>query len=393
MGYIGNMLPRYLASLGADVHYITMDLPHYFQSTERIGSYGTFQGLDTVWPGTQEVIEGFRLHGLAHRALLGQMAYVGLRSKLAELRPNVVQSLLAIGWPPLQAALLQPRLGFRLFTANHTTASVFPLAQRASHRWGLARMRNFATRFAPGRFISRRSVRCYAATVDCADVAVRFFGVEPCKIEIAPLGVDTDRFRPAQTAQDRDERQRLREQMGFSPKDTVYIYTGQFSAGKNPMLLLQAVGRLRSRGIAARALFIGGGVQAEQLAKADYGVVQAFMPNDQLAAYYRAADVGVWPTQESTSMLDAAACGLPVVVNDTLKAVERIAGNGLQYRLNDVDDLAEVLGRLVDPGERDRLGSTGARRMRELFSWRDLASRRLRDYEVAMKEAVSGGGS
>lgn len=393
MGYIGNMLPRYLASLGAEVHYVTMDLPHYFQSTERAGSYGTFEGLNTVSPGTQEVFDGFRLHGLAHRALLGQMAYVGLQMKLEELRPDIVQSLLAIGWPPLQAALLQPRLGYRLFTANHTTASVFPLAQRSSHRWELARMLNFATRFAPGRFISRRSVRCYAATIDCAEVAVRFFGVEPHKIGLAPLGVDTDRFRPVETVKDREERWRLRKQMGFSPHETVYIYTGQFSTGKNPVLLSQAVGRLRSRGIAARALFIGGGVQAEQLARAEHGVVLPFMPNDQLAAYYRAADVGVWPTQESTSMLDAAACGLPVVVNDTLQAVERIAGNGLQYCLNDVDDLAKVMARLTDPEERARLGATGVRRMRQLFSWRDLASQRLRDYELAVREAAPGGGS
>ncbi len=51
MGYIGNMLPRHLARLGADVHYLTMDLPHYFQASDRIHSYGTFAGLDVVQPG------------------------------------------------------------------------------------------------------------------------------------------------------------------------------------------------------------------------------------------------------------------------------------------------------------------------------------------------------
>ena len=83
-------------------------------------------------------------------------------------------------------------------------------------------------------------------------------------------------------------------------------------------------------------------------------------------------------------MLDAAACGLPVVVNDTLRATERIAGNGLQYRLNDRADLVRVLTRLLDEQLRQQLGAVGARRMIAEFSWRDLAARRLRDYEASL---------
>ncbi len=86
-------------------------------------------------------------------------------------------------------------------------------------------------------------------------------------------------------------------------------------------------------------------------------------------------------------MLDAAACGLPIVVNDTLRAVERIQGNGLQYRLNDSGDLARVLTTLLDARKRDELGSLGARRMEREFSWRDLAARRLSDYETSLQTA------
>ena len=99
MGYIGNMLPRYLARLGAEVHYITMDLPHDFQSADRNNSYGTFSGLDVMDPGAVESYGGFTLHGLGHRVSLGQMKYLGLEEKLRSLRIDVVQSLVAIGWP------------------------------------------------------------------------------------------------------------------------------------------------------------------------------------------------------------------------------------------------------------------------------------------------------
>jgi glycosyltransferase involved in cell wall biosynthesis len=386
MGYIGNMLPRYLARLGAEVHYITMDLPHYFQNTEQIHSYGTFAGLNVIQPGAVEAYDGFTLHGLAHSASFGQMKFVGLERKLRELRVDVVQSLLAIGWPPLQAARMRRKFGFSLFTANHTTASVFPLAQRASRALSPARIKNCLTRFAPGRYISRESVKCYAATVDCARVAVEFFGVEPDKIAMAPLGVDTDLFWPIRSDADRAERLALRAELGVSENEVLFIYTGQFTHSKNPIALADAVEEMANRGLAARAVFIGDGAQAADIAARNKMIVRPFMPNTSLPRYYRAADVGVWPTQESTSMLDAAACGLPIVVNDTLRAVERINGNGLQYRLNDVGDLVRVLASLMEARKRVELGSLGAKRMEREFSWRDLASRRLADYEASLKK-------
>lgn len=384
MGYIGNMLPKYLARLGAEVHYVTMDLPHYFQSGMSASSYGQFSGTDVVKPGTVESIDGYTLHGLAHRTRLGQMGYVGLAQKLAAIRPDVVQSLLAIGWPPLEAAILARRQGFRLFTANHTTASVFPLAQSERPALSPALARNFVTRYLPGRFISLQTTKCYAATRDCADVAIRFFGVERDKVDVIPLGVDTDLFHPVRSEADAAARRETRARLGIREDELVCIYTGQFTGAKDPALLAQAVDKLDQRGVRIKALFIGNGPQAEQLRGYRSAIVLGFMQNRELPEYYRAADIGVWPTQESTSMLDAAACGLPIVVNDTLQAVERIEGNGITYRLGDVDSLVLAIERLGDASCRIPLGATGARRMAESFSWADLARRRLADFEASV---------
>jgi len=41
-----------------------MDLPHYFQNTDRINSYGTFDGLDVMQRGAIEAYDGFTLHAL-----------------------------------------------------------------------------------------------------------------------------------------------------------------------------------------------------------------------------------------------------------------------------------------------------------------------------------------
>jgi len=123
---------------------------------------------------------------------------------------------------------------------------------------------------------------------------------------------------------------------------------------------------------------------SEAIAACDGCTLLPFRPHREFPPYYRAAEIGIWPTQESMSMLDAAACALPIIVNDTLIARERIEGNGITYRLNDADDLAEKIRWLSDPDRRRELGSTGARRMVELFSWGAIARQRLADYEAAV---------
>ncbi len=384
MGYIVNMLPRYLARQGVEVHYLTMDMPHYFFNNSQESTYANFEHLTTMSPGQEESYEGFRLHCVKHRQVAGHPRFIGLREKLAAIRPDVVQSFLSIGWVALDAAVLKASLGYKLFTAAHTTASVFPLANRDSRWTEPARMRNLLSRWIPGRFVSTRTEKCYAATSDCADVAIRFFGVQPQKVDVAPLGVDTDSLSPVSTRDHEEKRIAMRGRLGVQPDEILFIYTGQFTAAKNPLLLARAVESMRSHGAKVKALFLGDGEQRAAIAARPSSVALPFVPHRELVDYYRAAEVGVWPTQESTSMLDAAACGLPIVVNDTLRAVERIDGNGLTYQLNDQASLERVLSTLLDSAARKRLGDAGAHRMAEQFSWHALVQRRVADYREAL---------
>ena len=108
------------------------------------------------------------------------------------------------------------------------------------------------------------------------------------------------------------------------------------------------------------------------------------MPLFQLRDFYCAADIAVWPAQESMSMLDAAACGLPIVANDTMSAAERIDGNGISYRLNDLADMVQALLALQTPETRRRMGLCGAQKIVRDFSWESVAKQRLRDYEAAL---------
>ncbi len=381
MGYLENVLPKHLARLGAEVHVVATALPpDYRQSGD--GIYGGFA--DHLPSGSVGVSDGYTIHILAHRRVLGHMRMVGLRKKLASIRPDVVQTTTATGWIAMDAAAYKPLMGYRLFTGCHYHASVFPLARKKLHPFGLERLRCALTRTIPGRLASLLTERCYAITSDCADVAVRFFGVRANKTEICPLGVDTELFHPVSSGNELEARSQLRKQLGFRDSDVVCIYTGRFDEDKNPVLLAKTVSQLTRANAPFRGLFVGNGAQAHAISSCAGCRTHPFVPFSDLGDFYRAADIGVWPAQESMSMLDAAACGLPIVANDTMSAPERIRGNGLTYRLNDLEDLTETLLELQYPATRLLMGSCGAQRIARNFSWESIAKKRLRDYETSL---------
>jgi glycosyltransferase involved in cell wall biosynthesis len=385
MGYLGNLLPKYLARLGVEVHLVTMDLPPYHHIKDFKETYAKFSDPQELVPGAVEAYEGFTLHVLAHRNVLGYMRMGGLRKKLSSIRPDIVQTMAAIGWIPLDAAACKPFLGYELFTGCHMTASVFKLANRELPWWNRERLQCALTRAFPGRLASLFTQKCYAATEDCALIASRYFGVQSEKVEVMYLGVDTEHFYPVISETMARDRFELRRQLGFKEDEVVCIYTGKFTDDKKVTMLAEVVERLRANGQSLRAMFIGDGPQRKILEEYSSSVILDFLPFVKLAPYYRAADIGVWPGNESTSMLDAAACGLPIVISDEVHYRAPVEGNGRVFKRDSSQDLERVLLELGQPQTRQRLGSSGAERMARDFSWESLARRRLRDYEEALR--------
>jgi len=377
MGYAENCLPKALASAGADVHLISSDAQVYYGSSRYTEVYEPFLGSGLV-PCCEKPWDGFTLHRLPHAWWRRRLRIRGLTRLLRKLRPNVVQTLDPLSPTTYQSAILSPLLRFRLFLESHVHASIFPptlgkIRSFEQQRWKVYRN-------TVGRWLSIASRACYAISPDCADICRDWFGVEPTKIRVDPLGVDTELFRPSPATD--DQRSTLRRSLGFADDEIVCVYTGRFSPDKGPLILADAIHLLNSAGKRFRGLFVGGGTpaDADDLRRRRGCSTVDFVPARDLPPYYRCADIGVWPKQESTSQLDAAACGLPLVLSDRIHVLERVDGNGLTYREGDSDDLARRLLELSDPDVRHRLGVAGSAKMRADYGWDRIARNRLRDY-------------
>ena len=382
VGYMENLLPRSLAELGHEVHVITTTGQVYFTSPDYEETYGAFLG-PALLPQETKELEGFMLHRLPPILFKGRIGARGFAPLVRKLAPDIVQTTSVASLIALQSARSCLFGSPKLFTANHIHASVFPAA--ADERRGAA-PRQWLSLWLPGRLVGGPTEICYAISPDAADIAVRFLGTPKEKVLLTTLGVDTTSFHPIRTEAESRSRRTTREDFGWDADDVVAVYSGRLSEDKDPLVLARAVSMLRERGEGSfRCLFIGTGPQGTQIERMGFPVLP-FVPYNELPSLYRACDIGVWPRQESTSMLDAAAVGLPLVVSDRVQTRERVDGNGHTYAEGDAFDLADALARLADPTVRARMGDVGARKMAGL-GWLDLAEARVADYERALSKA------
>lgn len=388
MGYAENFLPKAMAKLGHEVHVVSSTAQVYFNAPHYEKTYAPFLGPGILSPGTKQ-IDGYVLHRLPliKPPLVNIIMMKGLRETITRIHPDVINVFHLYSQTCYEAAKVARQLHIRFFTESHVHASVFDM--RNFKTWMKYHLFQFPRKL---QFINELTIKHYAIAKDVAEISRRYFLVPPEKIEIESLGVDTDLFRPVATAEEEQQRYQKRKALGFDDQDIVCIYTGRFTRDKNPHCLAQAVHALQERGYAhIKALFVGNGTPGDVAALQSLKgcVVHPFVQAHELPAFYWAADIGVWPRQESTSQLDAAACGLPIIISNRTEVKERIepcAGfserNGLWYEEDNFADLAEKILALTDPQMRKQMGKIGAAKVRLLFSWDAIARKREKDFQL-----------
>ena len=205
----------------------------------------------------------------------------------------------------------------------------------------------------------------------------RSFGVPDEKLVWAPYGVDNDWFAPSEPRRE-SARERIRAHIGALAGTVVFASSAKLIARKRPFDLVDAVARLRARGIDARALFIGDGEERDAIldraraaGMSDAMWITGFVNQRELPDWYAAADALVLPSdsRETWGLVvnEAMAAGLPVVVSDAAGCsvdLVREGDNGFTYACGDVPALAERLTRIASLGDAGRRAF--GRRSREI---------------------------
>lgn len=205
----------------------------------------------------------------------------------------------------------------------------------------------------------------------------RVYELEPERVRAIQLGVD-DRFRSATEA----DAERVRESYGLGDRPVI-LFVGKLSRRRNLPNLVQAVAKLRSDHLLALAGedHLGLGPAGDRVR------VLGFVPDDDLPALYRAAEIFVYPSDYEgfgIPVLEAMAAGTPVVTLDN-SALAEVAGDAAVL-LPDagVDQLTGAFERLAaDSSLRADYAARGRERAAR-FTWAETARRTI----DALREAV-----
>lgn len=235
---------------------------------------------------------------------------------------------------------------------------------------------------------SRRTITCSRYMHDQIE---DIFQLPPEKLDVISNGVDLETVHKPEGV---EEFRALK----LEPGEKMIFFAGRLEYEKGVQTVLDAL-PLVNEEIPVRFFVAGVGTHEQALREHVErdgldGHVEflGFVPDDELAMYYAAADLAVVPSlYEPFGMvaLETMAAGTPCIAADTGGLRELVVhdATGLRFSPGDPESLAGAILRLLTDTRLDRRLTLDARRMlNDQFSWPSIAARTVDVYRRAITE-------
>ena len=310
----------------------------------------------------------------AHLSLRGQWE---LPAALRRTRPDLLH------YPHFDLPWLTPgRVVATLYDLKYIARpDFFPTAQRL-RRWIIWSMT---------RYTLRRACRVIVPSQSTADDLVARFNADKEKLQVIPLGVDQRYFSPIQPEAITETCRRYGLVAPF------VLFVGERRPNKNLEGLLRAFEIFRRRASTDYHLVIAGRPypgysQPEALAQAldlsDRVHLLDNVPNPDLPALYQSASAFVLLSYYEgfgLPVLEAMACGTPVVVSNVTSLPEVAGEAGVKVPPDDPEQAAAALLQIIPGGaEREKNIALGLEQAHR-FTWDRCAGQTLQVYREALK--------
>jgi len=330
---------------------------------------------------SEEIVgDGFTIHRLSgvnfsiDGAITDYPYLPSLPNKIAQLKPEIIHAESHLFLTTVQAVKKAKKLGIPSVVTLHGV-----MAKRST----VVNLVQYAYLRTLGLWIFKNVDRVICLTRSDAQEIVRF-GCPSDKIRVIPNAIDANRFRPRKGCQ-----------------ENLVVWVGRFVPEKGLNYLIEAAKIVVKKFKNVEFILVGYGPLKTNIMKLAYSsgllnnAVRFAGPfnRDRVADVLGTASVFVLPSLKEglpLSLLEAMACGVPVVGSDIpgINDVITHGKNGLLVSARNPEALADtVLTLLNDEDFRRRLGRNARRLIMEKYSWDMVINKMEKVYNEAIKES------
>ncbi len=304
------------------------------------------------------------------RRLVGSVAY--LTGIAREFSPDLIHGRAYRSWPECAAAKLFAQRRPKLIQSFHGATSLDIERRRRQ-------IMAFGLRDLTDAFIT--------VSHDLARRVVEQWRLPPARVEVITNGVDLNRFKPAA------DNRAMRADLGIHPDAFVIGSVGSLREVKNPRFLIRAFAEFSRRANNTFLLIVGDGPLRSELEALgrELGVSGRILfrgRQTNVRDHIVAMDLFVQSSFKEgspTAVLEALACGVPVVAARSSGCVELQERTGVPLLVDGQDDTAlaeQLIGLHADAGRRAALGQQGRQVVAESFSFERMINAYERTYRA-----------
>jgi len=385
MGYQENCLPAAQARLGHEVVLLTADRYPPYEAYKQ--TMGKVVGNRIVGPGRERIdgVEIVRLPCPFEWQAHWWMYLKGLWRAIGAERPDIVHVHGIIKISSIQFYVGNFRRRYPYVIDEHSNYfNITPYTWKK--RLFYAGFKHFLR-----PMLLRRMGRALPMSHEVRTLLDKEFGVPESMSTLSFLGADPERFK-----RNPDTGRKIRTEIALPEDAIVAVHAGKITPVKDANVLINAAADVMQQCPRLHLLLIGnapGAYRRELETLIDRRAIREkvrwvdFLSNELLSNYYSAADIGIWPGDWSATVLEAASCGLPLILPGKEYAKYSLMNNnGLTFTRGDVPSLARALANLVTD---DMLRKTMGARSRELIerelNWDAIARQTIQIYEESIR--------
>jgi len=235
-------------------------------------------------------------------------------------------------------------------------------------------------------FVSRTTFHIADHIICYTDIErknIERLGIDQRKISVIHNGVDTTLFAPLASKKNADKKQ--------------ILWVGRYVTGKGVEYLIEAFSLVQKKIPGSHLVLVGDGPEKPLIENRIRNLhlhssvtLIDYLDNEELPEIYKNSDVFVLPSLMEgvpRTILEAMACGVPVVTTNIPHLVSIIDGAGLVVPPKDPASLSNAIFTILENASlAEQIGQRGRNRIVQDYSWEDTVKKTLALYESVIAQ-------